>query len=253
MIERFFGNAFPLLQFDVRQAQFWVLKHLYIYVLLEVPPSLKAMCQQRMSIISKFISLILLVVTCQSCNFATDKSRKNSETKDSIANSNSTFTISDRKSDSINLRNLLITIYRWHEKNGKMDYYFLGKKGPRDALDTVKLDSALTKMKKTDFFSEEFLVNYEQIGQKVDQVVKHDLALSHVGIVFPFEDYDTWYGGQGGQPNWHDLTIYNLSINNGNASFKWTTTNWDSLNVRFKKENNKWKLSHLQYMDLKMY
>jgi hypothetical protein len=186
------------------------------------------------------IPFFLLVIVLQSCS--SGKEQKDSRVSDSN---------SDRKSDSVSLRNSLITIYKWYERSEDVNHNnFLTN---NDGIDTVRLDSVVEEMRKTGFFSNEFLTNYKQIGQRTNELLKSDSTLSMVGIAFPFQDFDTWHGGQGFQPNWNDLTIVNLSINNDLASFKWTAPRWDSLDVRFKKENDKWKLSYLQFLDLKMY
>jgi hypothetical protein len=197
----------------------------------------------------KLIAFVLLLVICQSCN--SNKDQTNSEVRDSIANGNSRVTDSDRKLDSVSLRRQIITIYKWYIENEKINHNYLLTESY--GIDTVKLDDVIRQMQKTDFFSEEFLTNYKQIGQRTNQMLKRDSTLRMIGIAFPFQDFDTWYSGQVGPPNLDDLTIFNLSINNDQALFKWTTTNWDSLDVRFRKENNKWKLSFLELMDLKMY
>lgn len=190
----------------------------------------------------QFFIILLLIGSCQSCN--SDK------TKDS------TVASSDRKSDSVNLRNQLITIYKWYEKNEGINHNnFLTESY---GIDTVKLDSVIKEMSKTDFFSKEFLTNYKQIGQRTNQMLKQDSTLRMVGIAFPFQDYDTWNGSQGTVPGWmNDLTITDLSISANTATFKWMVKNSQielgPMEVKFKREGSQWKLTFLQYMDLKMY
>ncbi|MFM7855320.1 MAG: hypothetical protein ACKO96_26190 [Flammeovirgaceae bacterium] len=146
---------------------------------------------------------------------------------------------------------MLITIYKWYEKNERINHnsFFTESYG----VDTLELDSAIMEMRKTNFFSREFLINYKQVGQRTNQMLQLDSTLKMVGISFPFQDFDTWRGGQGSSPKWDDLIIMNLLVNEDQASFKWTATHWDTLNVRFKKENNQWKLAYLELLDLKMY
>jgi hypothetical protein len=84
----------------------------------------------------------------------------------------------------------------------------------------------------------------------------HDSTLKEVGIAFPFQDFDNWYGGQGWEPDWNSLTIHDLSIVADSASLKWTCDKpiaTEPLAARFKKQNNKWRLSYLELLDLKMY
>ena len=190
----------------------------------------------------KFITLGLLIIICQSCNSSKDQ------------NFNSTATISDRKSDSVNLRNLLIITYEWYEKNEAINHNDLYTE--IYGIDTLKLDSAIIEMRKTNFFSEEFLTTYKQIGQRTNQMLKQDSTLSMVGLAFPFQEYDTWHGGQGWELDWNSLTIHNLSISADRASLKWTCSKpveTKPVEATFKKENDRWKLSYLELLDLKMY
>jgi hypothetical protein len=194
----------------------------------------------------KFIAVVVLIVICQSCN--SNKDQKTSEVRDS------TFATIDRKSDSVNLRNLLMTIYKWYEKNEGIDHNNLFTESY--GIDTVKLDSGIREMRKTNFFSKEFLTNYKQIGLRTNQMLKQDSTLRMVGIAFPFQDFDTWHGGQGWELDWNTLTIHNLSMSADSASLKWTCSKpveTKPLEAKFKKENDKWKLSYLELMDLKMY
>jgi hypothetical protein len=194
----------------------------------------------------KFIAFAVLIVVCQSCN--SNKNQKTSEVIDS------TFTISDRKSDSVHLRNLLISIYKWYGQNEGINHnnFFTANSG----IDTIKLDSGIREMRKTGFFAKEFLANYRQIGQRTNQMLEQDSTLRMVGIAFPFQDFDTWDGGQGWELDWNSLTIHNLSVSADSASLKWTCSRpleSSPLEAKFKKENDQWKLSFLELLDLKMY
>lgn len=204
----------------------------------------------------KIIALTLLIVIFQSCN--SNRDQKASEITDSLAAINTTAKLPDRKSDSVALRNLLIAIYKWYEKNEYVNHNNLMIKSRIMGIDTVKLDSAIQDMKKTDFFSNEFLKNYKQIGLRVNQMMERDSTLSMVGIAFPFQDYDTWNGSQGTVPGWiDDITIHDLSLSATSSSLSWMVKN-DSMElspmkVKFKREKGKWKLTFLEFMDLNMY
>lgn len=208
-----------------------------------------------MKIIEKFIWLSLLIFVLNifySCNNPATKTNDNTN----VVNSQKINAEIENAKDSSVLKSLLIEIYKWHQTKGN-DYYLICEGYAILGIDTVKLDSTLNELQKTDYFSKEFLDNYKKIGQKIDAKVRKNPNDYKGGyIYFPFQDYDTWYGGNSFPPNWDEMRIYDLIINNDDASFKWTcdkTEPKDFITVSFKREDNKWKLSHLQYIDLNMY
>lgn len=184
---------------------------------------------------------MLLIVVFQACNTGKD------HTTAKVS--------SDRAADSIELRNLLVSVYKWYVKNEEaIDHnnLFTASYG----IDTVKLDSAIGAMRKTGFFAEEFLTNYRQIGVRTNEMLERDSTLRMVGIAFPFQDYDTWHGGQGWQLEWDYLAIHNLVVSAGAASLKWTCSKpveTTPMVAKFTKENGIWKLYHLEYLDSEMY
>lgn len=199
----------------------------------------------------KILSIFFGIITIHSCFNSTS----NYDTSNNVTESDSSYQV--RKLDSLELGDNLIAIYKWHENKG-MDYYFLEKEGRLLGLDFVKLDSTLTAMAKTNFFSNRFLENYRKIGQRIDSLVRNDSAYSIAGSIdFPFQDYDTWYGGNDDKPDWNKMRIFNLLISKDSASFEWSCdneTNPEELYlVKFTREDNNWKLSYLYYMDLKLY
>jgi len=68
---------------------------------------------------------------------------------------------SSMNADSAALRNLLINIYRWHGHQDIMDYDIIDSNHLNIRLDTHKLATHLLNMKKTDFFSRDFLMTYK--------------------------------------------------------------------------------------------
>jgi hypothetical protein len=213
---------------------------------------------QIRNIICISVSIFLLsnIFSCNHSVKSVNDNKINSDSHKVISNFKEVNHENEKTNDSTKLRDLLIEIYKWHESKGA-DYYFILEGKAISGIDSEKLDSTLNALKKTGFFSDEFLETYKKIGQKIDLDIRHNPDNYKDGdIYFPFQDYDTWYGGNGGTPNWDDLKIYDLSINQDNASFKWACEKSDPkdfISVRFKRENGKWKLSHLQYIDLKMY
>jgi len=211
---------------------------------------------QNLLTIATSILLLSCLISCKNAAKSIDPIMVDSESNKAISNFQKVNHYYETATDSVKLRNLLIEIYKWHESKG-MDYYLIYDGRAILGVDSIKLDSTLNELRKTDFFSIEFLDNFKNIGQKIDYRVKQNPNDFKDGFIyFPFQDYDTWYGGNGLTPNWDDLRIYDLTTNQDSASFKWTckkTEPKNFINVKFKRVNGKWKLDYLQYMDLNMY
>ncbi len=163
---------------------------------------------------------------------------------------------SSMNADSAALRNLLINIYRWHGHQDIMDYDIIDSNHLNIRLDTHKLATHLLNMKKTDFFSRDFLMTYKKIGMRIDSLIQNDSTYAEAGLIyFDFQDFDTWCGGQGDTPIFNNMVVLNFSETGNKASFKWTIPeeSVDTMSVNFIFEKGKWKLNHLQYIDLKHY
>jgi hypothetical protein len=186
----------------------------------------------------KFLFLILWIsYIASSCNYSNkeDESRKNR--------------------DSTELRNLLISLYKWHTPGN--DFDVITQDSFQIGLDTSKLNSTLKELKETDFFTDEFLNTYRKIGEKIDFKLRHDTIKYCDEINFVFQDADPYTFFQDDVSSWDSLKITDLSIANDTSSLQWILLNGpyatDKYKVKFKRENNKWKISYLQGFDISLY
>ena len=110
------------------------------------------------------LALLLMTVLCVSCN--------NSKT-------NTSTTIITEKTagnDKAQIEKLIKSVNSWGgSANGSygITYYTIDKKtGNCTGIDRKKHQLELEKLKKSDYFSTDFIENFNQIGLKQDQLIK---------------------------------------------------------------------------------
>jgi hypothetical protein len=188
-----------------------------------------------------FLAVITFWVSCCSCN-----NTKSGDNKSS-----------DRATDSTEIVKLLHTAYKWHGTEGKdiIDFAVIVKDSFQVGIDTVKVNHILYTLKRTNYFSAEFLQNYQKISRQVDYKLKHDSVKYYNEINFSFQDADPWTFFQDDFGNyWDSLKISGIAINADTASLEWQLRNQndtDKYMVKFKRESNVWKISYLQGFDIR--
>jgi hypothetical protein len=160
-------------------------------------------------------------------------------------------------SDKQQLETLIRKAYQWilETKNQQVDFDPIeNKKGDKYVglnLNTHK--KRLEELKKANFFSQQFLDNYNKIGLKLDSNLKNKKIEWLVGDMPPFgNDANPWCDCQDNPDEyWKTMTITNLKVENNKAVFYWTWS-WKG-NFKYKvttiKENGIWKISYLQGFD----
>lgn len=165
--------------------------------------------------------------------------------------------------DKEQIQNLIRRFYMWHEaqkpsKNDmitdKKDSIYIGFN-----LDQLKLD--IDKLKATNFFSNEFIDNYNKIYITLDKKLKSKEFEWLVGDLQPFgNDTNPWCNCQDvpyEHPNpWGliEIEIINLDNYKGELIWKWgkielnKAEGWKEFVYKFRvvKENEKWKISYLE-------
>jgi hypothetical protein len=184
-----------------------------------------------------FIHLMFCMV-CIGCCLLSCSAKKTSE--------------NNQSADSTAILDLLRDTYKWHAKTGTVDFQLLIKDSFQVGVDTVNLKQSLQALSQTHFFSDEFLNNYERIGRETDAKLKQ--AKYYNEINFPFQDSDPWtfFQDDAGE-YWKDWIITDFKINGDNASLNWSlggTYPTDKYLVKFKRENNAWKVSYLLGFDI---
>jgi hypothetical protein len=159
--------------------------------------------------------------------------------------------------DKQQLETLLLKTYQWVEtKNSNNDFNPVeDKKGEKyTGLNLKEHTKRLEELKKTNFFSQQFLDNYNKIALKIDANLKNKKLEWFVGDLPPFgNDTNAWCDCQDSpEEYWKTLKINNLKIENDKASFSWTWTKWkddSKYNVKAVKENGTWKIAYLEGFD----
>jgi len=159
--------------------------------------------------------------------------------------------------DKQQLETLLLKTYQWVEtKNSNNDFNPAeDKKGEKYiGLNLKEHAKRLEELKKTNFFSQQFLDNYNKIALKLDANLKNKKLEWLVGDLPPFgNDTNAWCDCQDNpEEYWKTLKMHNLKIENDTASFSWTWTKWkddSKYKVKAVKENGIWKIAYLEGFD----
>jgi len=131
-------------------------------------------------------------------------------------------------------------------------------------FDLEKLKQNLDILKETNFFTTEFIDNYNQIILTIDKKLKDgEFEVWRVGDLPTFifaNDVNPWCLCQDNLP-WENVEIEVIKLDNDDGELKW---NWGKLDLnydpswkefeysfRVSKEDNKWKISYLQGFDFK--
>lgn len=152
------------------------------------------------------------------------------------------------------LLKLTRNLYEWHEsKNSKSDFNPISDDNDSAyiGLDLEKHKKRLTELKKTGFFAEDFLKNYDKIALSIDADLKSKKMEWLVGDMPPFgNDANPWCNCQDNPDNyWKTLTITDLEIENNVATFNWTWGNDFEYKVKAIKAGDEWKITYLQGFD----
>ena len=173
------------------------------------------------------------------------------------ANANDIATI--EKGDKKQVKNRLVQLYKWKDTQlGEGDFvplYDDGDSRKYIGLDMAKHSLRLDVLKKSGFFSDDFLSSYDNIAKGADSKLRNGELEWLVGDIPPFGiDADAWCSCQDypvAEP-WDSIYITIDSIDDKSASLAWT---WDEKNtgfsykVKLKKINGEWKISYLQGFD----
>nr|WP_294780556.1 hypothetical protein [uncultured Flavobacterium sp.] len=160
------------------------------------------------------------------------------------------------KSDKQEIEILVKKLYEWVEtKNSNNDFNPLAnKKGDKYiGLDLNAHKKRLEELNKTNFFSQQFLDNYNKIALQIDSNLKTKKIEWFEGELPPFgNDTNPWCNCQDNPENyWKTMTINHMKIENNNASFDWTWS-WKGdfkYKVKTVKENGIWKIAFLEGFD----
>lgn len=179
--------------------------------------------------------------------------------------------IATPKNDTVEIRELIKKMLNWAETKKSMELV-PALTDSKDSLcigfDLKKLDTNLTELKNTNFFSAGFIENYKQIILTLDKKAKNKEFKWSTDELPPFNfanDVDPWCDCQDvpyDKPSpWGLVLIRVVSLDKEKGELYWTwgepragrTPDWKDFSYKFKvqKEEGRWKISYLQGFDFK--
>ena len=162
--------------------------------------------------------------------------------------------------DQEQVKSLLIRLYKWkdaHLSGSDFEPVSDEKNSKYVGIDLDKHAARLDVLKRTAFFSDKFLANYDSIAKAIDRKLKSGELEWSVGDLPPFgNDANPWCSCQdypSANP-WDSIVISINSIDDKTALLSWTWGDPDwadsfSYNVRAIKSDDGWKISYLQGFD----
>jgi hypothetical protein len=158
--------------------------------------------------------------------------------------------------DSVELLNLLKSVYKWHAKNQAKysDFDVIVKDSFQTGINYESFNKTFSALQQTNYFSTSFLDNYKKIADYVNNKLTTANPKYLNEINFSFQDADPWTGFQDDFQDFRDkLKITNYSADKNFASLIWRVqdNDWTSEKyaVRFTKENSKWRVAYLEGFD----
>lgn len=159
--------------------------------------------------------------------------------------------------DKQQIETLIRKAYEWIETKGSNSDFdpVENKKGDKYiGLNLKAHNKRLEELKKSNFFAQEFLDNYNKIGLKIGDNLKTKKIEWLVGDLPPYgNDTNAWCNCQDyPEQYWKTLKLNNLKVENDKATFSWTWTAWKDggkYKVKAVKENGIWKIAYLEGFD----
>lgn len=155
------------------------------------------------------------------------------------------------KSDSADLKALVIKLLKWHEADNNSDFELI-QKNPKDtiysSIDWQAHKRRMVELEKTGFFTQDFFNNYQNIASHLDKQLKTNKIRYVVGELPPYGNgANEWCNCQDYPSNsFNRIKIVALKYAENVASFKWTWGNKFFYSVKAKKEKNIWKIADLE-------
>lgn len=159
-------------------------------------------------------------------------------------------------SDSLELLDLTKNLLKWHEADFKGDFL------PTSDNDNIYIGidwsahkARMVELSKTNFFTAEFMKNYEEIALQLDKELKQNPIKYYKGELPPYgNDASEWCNCQDYPSNiWEHLGIRNIKQGKDIVSYYWTWGEGLNYFVQAKLENGKWKIAYLEGFDKKNY
>ena len=161
-----------------------------------------------------------------------------------------------QKKDSVLLINLVRSAYRWHNREIVYDQGFDPVKArPADTfysgIDRKAVDAMIGKYRKSGYFDEEFLQNYEALASRMNRELHDGSVRWREGALPPFnQDADPWCNcAEPAGGYWQKLRLSDVKINGLHADLHWTWGNNYFYHLKAVKKHGQWKISYLAGYD----
>jgi hypothetical protein len=210
----------------------------------------------------KYIVIIVLIIGLifTSCKQSAPKAVKTDKQTETINNS-------EGLQDKEEIQQLIRQVLRWSESNESINLLPVltdDKDSIYIGFDMDKHKSNLDKLRETNFFTSEFIENYNQIILTIDQGLrtgKYEKWLVGDLPTFIFaNDVNPWCLCQDNL-SWESVEVEIVQLNPDEGELEWNwgklgsdiDPSWKEFSYQFKvkKENNKWKILYLQGFDFK--
>ena len=163
-------------------------------------------------------------------------------------------------SDEEQLKDLIVRLYKWKDKHlPSGDFVPLSNTDSSKyvGIDLDKHTAKLDVLRRSGFFTDEFLSNYNHIAKTINEQLKNETLVWKVGDFPPFgTGADFWCTCQDYPSNnpWDNIEVTVDEIGNDNALLRWTwgESTWAndfSYKVTATKINGSWRISYLQGFD----
>ena len=162
---------------------------------------------------------------------------------------------SNSSNDSSELDSLVVKVLKWHESDKQMDFD-VTKANPGDSIysgiDWIAHKKRMVVLSKTNFFTDDFINNYNNIALHLDKELKTNPSKYHEGDIQPWSnDANEWCNCQDyPDSSWEKLKIVDLTLYGDSANFKWSWGDNFYYSVKTKKASGFWRISYLEGFDI---
>ena len=158
--------------------------------------------------------------------------------------------------DSAELTAFIRDVYKWKETKSSPDDFY-PKSDSKDSsyigIDWVAQAKRQKELEATNFFSKEFLDNYNNIATTIDKRLKDGSFSWLVGDLPPFgNDTNPWCNCQDSPDDyWKIISVSNIKTADSDVSFRWSFDNQMFYRAVASKASGSWKVKYLQGFDYK--
>ena len=187
----------------------------------------------------------------------------NTKSKASLKPDAETANLHDSQKDKSEIQHLIREVLKWADSKNTIDLLpMISQDSIYVGFDLDKLHQNIEKLKKSGFFADEFIDNYDQIIRTLDGKIKDGkFAKWNTGELPTFSfanDVSPWCLCQDNL-SWDNIEVEIVNLNDDKGELKWSwgkldakvDPSWKAFSYKFRvvKVNGKWEISYLQGFD----